>query len=149
MANGPKCKIVCDYHDERRPFTAKDAGRVICYAVKEGATLRQILNEASQKCQVTEMDCDCEKMGRYLSLAASALALAVTILAVMSPLRQVVLRRLPDLVKRLPKKDADAIEGVFRRLPDEMETLQAAWKELSLAEREALAHARAVKIIEP
>lgn len=149
QGGGAKCRVVCDYHDERRPFSAKDAGRVICYAVRDGATLREILNHAAEKCQVTEADCDCEKMGRYLTIAASALALAVAILAVMSPLRTVILKRLPDLAKRLPKKEREAIEGVFRRLPDETETLNAAWKELSLAEREAMAHSRAVRIVEP
>lgn len=117
--------------------------------MREGATWQEVKNEIAERCRLVEMDCDCEKLARYLTLAASALALAVTILAVMSPLRRVILRELPNLAKRLPKAEREAIEGVFRRLPDHQEVLTKAANELSLAEREALAHARAVKIIEP
>lgn len=149
MADGPKCKIVCDYHTERRPFTAKDAGRVICYAVQDGASLREILNHAAQRCKVTELDCDCEKLQQIIRLAEGALAVAVAILIAMSPLRRIILQRLPNEIKRLPKKEREAIEGVFRRLPDSQELLTKVQNELSLAERELAARARAIQIIEP
>lgn len=59
-----------------RKYTAKDASRIICYAIRDGATLQEILSE-SDCLEPAEPECDCEKVRETAAeLEASLAALA-------------------------------------------------------------------------
>jgi len=144
-----KCKIVCDYHAERRPFTAKDASRVICYARAGGARWSEIKKLASEKCgPLEDMDCDCERLQATIRLAETALALAVAAMLVLATRG----KALPEARKAMQKaiqrgitiegqviRDVKALENLAGKAPQYSETLTKAVNELSLAQREAFA----------
>lgn len=86
MAKPNACRVVCNYHKERRPFTAKDAGRVICYAIRDGAELSEIMEESFIKCGVVVDPCEeardrLEQLARGLEIAIEVAAVALPALA--------------------------------------------------------------------
>jgi len=144
-----KCKIVCDYHKERRPFTAKDAARVICYARQGGARWSTIKEEASKKCgPLDDLDCDCERLANTIRLAETALALAVAILAVVVTRGRALKKVQPIFKKAIERgitiegeviRDVKALDNAIDKAKFSQETLQKSINELSLAQREAFA----------
>ncbi len=144
-----KCKVVCNYHRERRGFTAKDAGRVVCYAREGGATWTEIKREAGKRCgPIEETECDCARLEATLRLAQTALALAVLAIGLIVTKGKVLPKVTPIVRKALER--GITIEGEIipelKALTDAVgkgkvasETLTKAINELSLAQREAFA----------
>lgn len=134
---GANCKIVCNYHTERRAYSQKDAARIICYAVANGASLKGIISEASDRCgPFEEADCDCEKLReiirRYEVITATLLALLGVGIGSHVALRTVLARGLKVLTRaekkvltksreteKLLTDGKTVIEGEFRVLKEE------------------------------
>lgn len=86
---GNSCRIVCDYHHERRPFTAADAARVICYAREGGAEFSEILARAELRCGPLPDECaeereELERFIKLVELLLEAVALGIPALAGMN-----------------------------------------------------------------
>jgi hypothetical protein len=149
------CKVRCNYHKNRRPFTAKDAARVICYAIAGGYTWNDIRKEAEKRCLVVlapnESPCDCQalmkQIERYQALTAGMLTAAALAIPLLKALRA--------------KKYAEAIGkvGGGKKLLDDLLSTETALEQSTAAyegemlsletEYATLNNSSPVKIIEP
>lgn len=134
---GDSCKIVCNYHKQRRPYGAKDAGRIICYAREGGATWEQIKEAANERCGPIEAeDCDCEKLKSIIKAYETMIAVALSLIALAIPVAAVL--RIPAVIKVLNqlKLPAEAIKVIKKApaleklLTDGKNTLEAEFKVL-------------------
>lgn len=132
---GDSCKIVCNYHKQRRPYTARDAGRVICYAREGGATWEEVKKAANERCGPIEVeDCDCEKLKSIIKAYETIMAVALSLVALAIPVASVL--RIPAVIKILSqiKLPAEAIKVIKKAptleklLTDGKNTLEAEFK---------------------
>lgn len=111
---GNKCRVVCDYHDERRPYTARDVGRIACTAMRDGATWVQIKQAAMEKCGVGDVECDCDEIEEKLKSLAEALELIIEIAIVAIPMLAAVGKLLKTLkVAKVAAKDVQKVEDLI------------------------------------
>lgn len=148
-----KCKIVCNYRRNKRPFTVKDAARVYCYAKQD--TFEQVGFDAEFKRHVrercggaTDEECDCARLTEIIRVASGALALAVVAMAAILTRSSAVVRHRRTIQRAIERgitiegeviRDITALGRATNRGNVSLETLQKAANELSLAEREILA----------
>lgn len=111
---------VCFYRPNRtfpRHYTARDAGRIICYARQNGATYGEILDAARERGCLEDQDCDCVEFKRFIETFLEALAGALIALALPETLLlRLALPGLRVLAKLLPGSTVAqlvrAIEGL-------------------------------------
>lgn len=160
MAKTAKCRIVCDYRKKERPYTAKDVGRIACYAIRAGEDPDDIRRELL-RCmpeEPEEIECDCQRLKQTIKNAQLAAALAAALIALLFPLqalfrtaasRALVIgsrAKAGDGLRVMSQAEYDAIKAATNKLPKSHEYLQRAINELSLAEREAFAVAKPIII---
>lgn len=100
----------CYYKPKRlkdRPFTARDAGRIICYAQRSGGATRDEIVRAAQDRGCWPAESDCEKLRQNVR---TALELATAILAALLIPQSAVVRALVLLARFLPA-------GLLGRIP--------------------------------
>jgi glycerol dehydrogenase-like iron-containing ADH family enzyme len=115
---GNACRIVCDYHYERRPFTAKDVGRIACKAMSDGVTLQEIRTAIVEKCGVGEVECDCEEVERELRKIQQAAELIIEIMLLAIPIVGVATKLLRTYRIAGAAKKAEDLQLVGKWLQD-------------------------------
>lgn len=106
-----------------RRYSARDAGRIICYARRGGATLKEILAEAeSYGCVAPEERCDCERINSVLTEVLEALAT----LAVFLLIPQALVVRLSLPIVRLVARFLPGLSPLVAQLTAELASAQGA-----------------------
>jgi len=132
-----------------RVFTAKDVGRIVCYAIADGASIQDIRDEM-EECMGEQEDCECDRLKQLivnLNLLLEAVGLALSLLAGVRALKTILVKGQKALASKGAKKEAkeleDYIVGEFKRIedggkaiPSLTEAVTRYRNELSLAERE-------------
>jgi hypothetical protein len=123
--------IVCYRKPNRtkaRRYTAKDAGRIICYARKNGYSQAEIVREAG-KC--LDDFCDCERVKQNLRTLLELLAGALIVFAIPETLVFAWLLRITGAVGRyLPA--AARLQGLLEQMPAAVAKLRQVESELKL-----------------
>jgi hypothetical protein len=121
-----------------RPYTAEDIGRIVCYAIEDGAEKADIRKEL-KRCMGKTEECDCERAKNLIKIALSVFAYAAVALALKNPIARAmntIVRaalKSPNKEERLLAGEAlkgledltKTIEGNYRRIADEAETVFA------------------------
>jgi len=145
----PKVCIERPNRTKARVYTAKDVGRIICYAIADGATIQEI-RDAAEECMGEQEDCECDRLKQLiqnLNLLLEAVGLALSLLAGVKALRTILVKGRKALEAKGAAKEAkeldDFIEGDFKRIeeggkaiPKLTEAVAKYRNELTLAERE-------------
>lgn len=143
----PTTRFLCRWVPRRDPARRVDvaaAARFACKAIARGATKAEIDREIRRRCNVGDVECDCERVRlllRQVLVAFAAVALALTLLTparALIPiilttiftrlLPQFIVRQLPNLargVRQLPDLSR-TIEGVSVRIRGELEAIERA-----------------------
>jgi len=111
-----------------RRYSGRDAGRIICYAMENGASLKEINQAARDRGCGDVFDDECAKVKvRVREMLELALAVLAAILLSLTAAGRIVRIALPFLSRYLPARVVRAlqlerlgtvIEGEFRRVDD-------------------------------
>lgn len=111
MALPSGCVQVCrPRRQTARKYTAKDVGRIACYAREAGEANDAIL-AAIAEC-VSTGECDCERIKLFLAVAADAVVLTAALLAN----RRTAAREAEALLKRVMTQEGKAKLGTLEKI---------------------------------
>lgn len=111
MALPTGCVQVCrPRRQTARKYTAKDVGRIACYAREAGEANDAILAAIAECVQTGE--CDCERIKQFLSVAADAVILTAALLAN----RRAAAKEAEALLKRVMTQEGKVKLGTLEKI---------------------------------
>jgi phage terminase Nu1 subunit (DNA packaging protein) len=120
---------ICRYVPNRkklRVFTAKDVGRIACYALEDGADPAEMRHEL-QRCLPDDEECECERAKRLLLIGLAVLAFAAAGIAKRSTVGRAV-----DALRKSPNRtERQLAEAAQKSLDDMLDTIRKNIKELA------------------
>jgi hypothetical protein len=122
---------ICRYVPVRRTlrvFTAKDVGRIACYALNDGADPAEMRHEL-QRCLPDDEECECERAKNLILIGLAVLAFAAAGIASRS-----VVGRAVDALRRSPNRtERELAEAAQNSLDDMLDTIRRNIREMQEA----------------